>query len=191
MARDQRVAGRLLRVTSGRWLNVETFVSWLTTQHGRDDGVGELARHWKEVSPGRVSSVDGVRRQLFREENGEANWANHLRLAVDAYTKDRAKRILGDTPAAQAMIGEPKTKTTISANTSFSSASVPKAGQEWHDPRINALIGRIDALERTVQRLVEANEALLEQLVPVDWDALWEAAKDEIRRELAATAAGG
>lgn len=160
-----------------------TFVSWLTTQQDRADGVGDLAKHWSEVSPGRVSSVEGVRKVLFREDGGEANWSNHLRMAVDDYTRARAQAILGDTPAAAALVGAPQANVITQGGSGAGTDPNMNVIQLHYDPRINALIGRLDVLERTVQRLVDVNGRLLEQLTPVDWDALWEAATAEIRAE--------
>jgi hypothetical protein len=41
-----------------------TFAAWVKAQDQRDDAVGNFARYWEQVSPGRISTPTGIERHL-------------------------------------------------------------------------------------------------------------------------------
>ena len=79
-----------------------TFAQWVKQQEDRQDGIGYFARYWASVTPGKISSVDGVKKQLdkidktyadSRDERGKAAIAAALSgygLAVGEYHKLQA-----------------------------------------------------------------------------------------------------
>jgi hypothetical protein len=66
MARNEnRIRNHELVVPGvGRLITVSTFNQWLETQDDREDEIGWFAAYWRQVTPGRVSSVTGIIRRL-------------------------------------------------------------------------------------------------------------------------------
>lgn len=82
-----------------------TFAQWVKQQEGRQDGIGYFARYWSQVTPGKISSVDGTKRVLDRiraQGGGEREEAaieaalSGWNLAVREYHRDQAARNAAD-----------------------------------------------------------------------------------------------
>lgn len=63
-----------------------TFAGWLADQRERQDAVGNIARLWTEISPGRTHSVQGVTKALL--EHAEANTATWVPEALAATAEE-------------------------------------------------------------------------------------------------------
>src|SRR5215469_9431222 len=48
-----------------------TFAGWLSEQNQRRDAVGEIARLWAQISPGRTHSLQGVTKAVLEHADAE------------------------------------------------------------------------------------------------------------------------
>lgn len=63
-----------------------TFAGWLQDQNERRDEVGQLARLWKEISPGRIHGLAGVTRHL--QDYAEQHVLSWIPEAIDVTTAE-------------------------------------------------------------------------------------------------------
>lgn len=80
-----------------------TFAQWVKTQEDRQDAIGYFARYWASVTPGKISSPDGIAKHLDRiaksyadggDERGKAAIAaaqSGYHLAVKEYHQARTR----------------------------------------------------------------------------------------------------
>jgi hypothetical protein len=61
---------------------VGTFAQWVKLQEDRQDGIGYFARTWSSVTPGKISSVDGIKRHLDRMGKQAAESGNDRAIAA-------------------------------------------------------------------------------------------------------------
>lgn len=63
-----------------------TFAGWLSDQAERRDAVGELARLWADISPGRISGLAGVTKHL--QEHAEREVLSWIPEAIRVTTEE-------------------------------------------------------------------------------------------------------
>jgi hypothetical protein len=63
-------------------IQMGTFAQWVKLQEDRQDGIGYFARYWASITPGKISSVDGIKRILDKAGKQAAESGDDKTLAM-------------------------------------------------------------------------------------------------------------
>jgi hypothetical protein len=175
-----------------------TFAQYVRAQVDRDDSIGYFAKYWQKVSPGKISSVDGVGRHLDEiqadlassdDEKAKAQVAAAIagyRLTVKEYHE--AEKPQHDARALAKDVPPPGEAQTPLGSIQLVRQPQSPAQQGSHRQDRLLPMERLARLEQQNDRLIGLCEALVGQnreLIellrpqPIDWPQLWEHAQRE------------
>jgi hypothetical protein len=168
-----------------------TFAQYVKAQVERDDSIGYFAKYWDKVSPGKISSVDGVGRHLDQiqadlepsdDEKAKAQAGAAIagyKLAVKEYhaaeqPNHDARSFARDLPAPEPEGGLSRQPQSPGQQGSHRQDRLPMERLARLEAQNDRLIGLCEAL-------VGQNRELIELLrpQPIDWPQLWEHAQRE------------